>query len=222
MDAETVDWTNVAEDVAQWVRDTQPREKWARWVRIVLKRSAEHWRKIIAASTNQPPVIEAIPMVEAVPIVPIVAPVPIPVVPRPLPRREPASAIRKRQTERISTSLCADSSNDSAVAARARASAAARSAIHGASRALEAGALAAAQATAALRLEQQGVCSVRSNHNFKPREPTRLGFNTSIMELDRIVRERERDAAIAAATAAAGLAAAAAAADAAADPAAPR
>lgn len=209
MDAEAVDWTNVAEDVAQWVRDTQPRERWGRWVRIVLKRSAEHWRKIMAASTTPPPpasapvVIEAIPMVEAVPIVSIVAPVPIPVVPRPLPRREPASAIRKRQTERISTSMGADSSNDSAVAARARASAAARSAIHGASRALEAGALAAAQATAALRLEQQGVCSVRSNHNFKPREPTRLSFNTSIMELDRIVRERECAAAVTAAAAAA-------------------
>lgn len=173
--ASEIDWVDVAEDVREWVEARKPKDQWAKWARLVKKKSVEHWRAEIAKDVEYQKQIAATPEPPGAspeapePPEPPEAPEAVFLTSkkaRPTklvkPTKDSHALLKRKQEARLQSALTSQPhSKDSSTASAARSAASARNAIRGRCAAEEAGAMAAAQVAASERIERTGLGSVR-------------------------------------------------------------
>ena len=159
-----VDWSDVNGEVRTWIENTKPPENWPFWIRIVKKKSADHWISVIAKDLAYQ---QTIKKPAAVP--------PPPPPPNPEPDNnpeEPPANVRARkrknapppdkkdskrkQKEALALAKKASLHEESKTAGKARRVAFSRTIIHGRVAAEEAGNLASAKVTNEETIEKRG------------------------------------------------------------------
>ena len=155
------DWDDVADDIRAWIELRHPTDLWCKWVRLVKKKSIEHYREIIKNDFEYQAMLSAAGADAADAALTTV------LTSKRLGSKKQKKTdrhleVKQKQDARLKAAFDTHSKNafDSNVASSAKAAAILRNSVHGRAAALKAGVLASAKVLASEELQRHGVDSV--------------------------------------------------------------